>query len=701
MAAINFGNSIATANPGLSKFRFRDGQSLAGVTIRPQVAGDIISTAAFRNQFLPNLVAARPGYKIQIRTRDSVRGWTTLMLEGTLDDMQHDLDRRYADYYGAEAAEFDDTDITLMHLYLTPPPAGGCREGDQSNSCLWVAINLLRGSRKWTPISIAQENTSTPFVIHNDTSFREYLRQAVPSATHAGLEPGQPIAAIPAVLEAVDALLRQGKFMADGSRSWALELLDGGGKRLWASPFLAESAYHLRIVLADGHYSLASRTLGEGSAMAQESELAKEAKDPLRVMLSIKFLAARQLERGARPVRYVPSKKLPGVAGDQLDELLISEDDRELYPKRCKWARLIARGVPELNAYELTGSMTRYVWALMAEALGPRWRPVDALGLAESRFIAAAMGCSLTYHEKMAEPAALEHWDQNSSHHAAMTEKIKLPCSEPKWLVVPENYFDAHDFASMGIYRLQRGPLLKHLSDSSMPWRRLVRSVGSYRAQKLAGLPGSYWTHADINWALRCGFPRSALRLMADGQANAMVYDTRKGSGNRSVLSSEIFCELIHRVYRHRVAAKVGGNQEQAEFYKAILKRLSGQLASNNFARFDVGEENGFQIPCSSNELEEIDVEGDRASGRYRPAAEPLYKSGYARWLPYIQAKSRINVAQEVKKLPAGACKRLYTDGFHTLAGTCKLRESPDLGGWKLEGSGAGQVTGLAKPELK
>lgn len=704
--ALAFGNSTATMVQGLGKFRFADGTQLLGLQITPNAGQPGIDAQAFRDQFLPQLVQARPGYKFEIRMRDS-EGWTTLMLDGTLEDMKHDLDMRYADYYtGDVEIPFGSEDIMDMRVYLIPPPVGGCGTRND-NSCLWTAINMARGARKWEPIKISRMKSGniTPITVRDDASFRAYLRQEVPAnvAAVAGLGSFQPIAFHPEVFEAVDALLRTGA-MAGGSNSWALELLDAGGKQLWGSPRMAKAQFHLRIVLANGHYSLATHALGEGSALSQEYEAAKLAKDPLRVMFSVRRLVARQNESGPRPVRFVPASELPGVSGDDLDELLVDEACNSTsgeFEKQRAWSRMVL----EHNAFELTGSMTRFVWHLMADAFGKRWRPVEALGAEESRWLLSSMGCSLTYFSKMDAPAALEGWDQNSSHHAAMVEKIKLPCSAPTWSTLAENYFDSHNFVSLGVYRLQRGPLIQLLSDSTKPWRRYVRSVGSRRAQKMAGLPGSYWTHADINWAIKAGFPRSALRLAADGRANAMVYTAE----SRSALSSELFGDLIRRVYALRMRYKAANQPEASEFFKLILKKLSGQLATNNYGRFEVGSAENFAIPCSTAELQEIEIEGAgddmRARGRFRPAAEPLYKSGYARWLPFIQAKSRVNVAQEVLKLPEGACKRLYTDGFYatadSLVKSCKLKHSLDLGAWKMEARGAGQVGSLAKPDLK
>nr|WP_281722903.1 hypothetical protein [Nitrosomonas nitrosa] len=687
----NIGGNRVKLEP-TGKIRFADGQALMRMVVEPGANRTRVDTRSFRDTILPQLLQQRPGYSFLLRINDSA-GWYTIKLEGTLEDMKGDLDQKWIDYYQGEVEiDWDEAAMSSIQVYGVPPPIGGCTDGSQAspNSCLWIALNLARGQDKFKPICARMKQIH---YINNDESFRKYLKGAVPEElwTAAGLDNGKPIAALPEVMAAVDTLLRSG-FMAKGSSTWALVLLDAGGKILWESARIEQAQFHLRIVVADGHYTLATYTLKEGSAMSMLREQAIEAHDPLRVMETVRKLVARQNERGApRPVRYVPAAELPRLAeADDLDELLLGDDRKPgCFEKCCE----VFSHILTPNAYELTGSMQRFVWHLLSDAFGNRWRPVDPLGVEESRWLAATMGCSLTYINPTKEPELLEYWDQNSAHHFAMTEKIKLPCSAPEFQTFDENYFDTHNFVSVGVYRLQEKPLLPYLTNVKKPWRRLLRSIGSRRSKKLAGLPGSHWTHADINWAIKAGFPRSALRMAADGHHNAMVYPAK----GRSVLSNELFERLIKRVYQLRKICEQGGMKAEAMLYKTVLQRISGQLATGNYGYF----RDTTEIPCSPHELIEINVEDELASGRFRPAEAPLYKNGYARWLPFIQAKSRVNVAMEINKFPADAIKRVYTDGFYCLANVCKVVPSVELGGWKLEERGMGVVPdSMAKPVL-
>jgi hypothetical protein len=250
----------------------------------------------------------------------------------------------------------------------------------------------------------------------------------------------------------------------------------------------------------------------------------------------------------------------------------------------------------------------------------------DPIDEEESEFIENCRHGSIVFAEE--HKGLTYQYDFKSFYPYIMSDNhILFPIKKGEFKTLSQKEFSELKFYQCGIYRCK----------IEVPNNKLFRRNKN-----------NYYTQIDLNRAKELGYK---MKLIVDGKPNFLYYDRKK-----MILGYHLFKDYVQLLFKMK-EDKVAGAKE-------ILNILWGALGQIETIKLHVGED------------EELDIGNNRRIQSITPMGkgrlmvkivknDRIYRTNYARILPFLLAKGRMEMSRMVEP-HIEFVKRVYTDSMFT-----------------------------------
>ena len=244
-------------------------------------------------------------------------------------------------------------------------------------------------------------------------------------------------------------------------------------------------------------------------------------------------------------------------------------------------------------------------------------------------------------------------YDQNSQYSYYLSQKsFYIPIKAGEFLLVDND--SIKEFARYGIYRCKISSLDKNKD-------KLFRFNSS-----------NYYTHYDINHALKLGFK---VDIIQDGSVNFLYYD-----GDKRICGDKLFKPIVDYLFDLKLKCK---------YAKKFLSSLWGSCMERNYKKYIISEKTEEVEISDSEKIITIERYTDHHKIKTTPYSH-LFKTNWARLGAFLTSYVRFKMSDIISSnFDLNDVIRIHTDGV--IVKNCEMK--PDLlgqniGQFKIEKQG-------------
>ena len=253
--------------------------------------------------------------------------------------------------------------------------------------------------------------------------------------------------------------------------------------------------------------------------------------------------------------------------------------------------------------------------------------PADNISQDETEWILGCYNGGLIFGDEYEGPAY--YADINSSYPSILRSLIEFPYKRGQFLILD----GLPHIIKFGIYRANITPVYTE---------QVYKYFHINQKNK--------YTHIEINYAIKQGLK---VELIQDGLANFLHYpdDCR-------LKGSQLFREYIDFVY------DIKKKHKDVHFAKRLLNILGGALAERNNKEYIISQNSEALRLANDEEIINVKSMNDDEIKVETCVISNQFKTGFARVYPFLTAKGRCKIADEILKVGPEHVKRCHTDSL-------------------------------------